>query len=74
MQKLEENDRLTLEIAKLNRKVALAEAQTALAKNEASELSFKYTVLQIYRKYNLNDTDIIDENGNIVQKDGEPNE
>lgn len=67
--KMQESDRLSLELAKLNRKLALAEAQTALAKNENAELSYKYVVLQIYMKYGLTEKDAINENGEII-KDG----
>jgi hypothetical protein len=53
-------DKLALELAKAHRQTALAEAQTAQARAENAELSFRYTVLQIYRKYGLQDNDTID--------------
>lgn len=63
---LSDNDKAVLEVAKLNRKLAIANAEAALAKNEASDLSFKNTVLQLYLKYGLDPAlDGIDEQGNI---------
>jgi hypothetical protein len=60
-------DRLALELAKSRRETALAEAKTALANNEKSELSYRYVVLQLYMKYGLNETDAISENGEVVR-------
>lgn len=65
VEKMDETDRLTLELAKSNRKTALAEAQTALAKNENAELAYKLVVIQIYMKYGLNEKDAITEAGEI---------
>ena len=57
-----------LEIAKLNRKIVLVQAEKALAQNEAAELSFRYVALQIFMKYGLNPgTDTINENGQILR-------
>lgn len=64
-EKMDETDRLSLELAKTNRKLALAEAQTALAKNENAELAYKYLVIQIYMKYGLTEKDAITESGEI---------
>jgi hypothetical protein len=64
--KLSEIDRMALELAKSQRQVSLAEAKTALANNEKSELQYKYVVLQIYMKYNLNESDALNENGDIM--------
>jgi hypothetical protein len=62
------SDIAALEIAKLNRKVALKEAEKALAQNEAAEVSFKYVVLQLYMKYKLDAaTDAINEDGRILR-------
>jgi len=63
--KLDEVDRLVLELAKSQRQVSLADAKTALANNEKSELQYKYVVLQIYMKYNLTENDSITESGDI---------
>lgn len=65
--KLEEVDRLILELAKSKRQVALAEAKTALANNEKAELEYKYLVLRIYNKYKLSETDAISEDGDILR-------
>lgn len=65
--KLEETDRMALELSKMNRRLAQAGAEKALAQNETAELHYKYTVLQVYMKYGLSSTDSIDENGNILR-------
>lgn len=64
--KLMNEDRLALDLAKERRATALADAKTALAKNETAELNFKYVVLQLYMKYGLSDRDAIAEDGTIV--------
>ncbi len=67
--RLQEVDRLALELAKSKRQTALAEAKTALANNENAELAYKYVVLQLYMKYGLTERDAINEAGEIL-KDG----
>lgn len=62
---LSEADKGALEMAKMNRKVALLSAEKALAENNASEMSYKYLVLQLFQKYGLTAADAIDEQGNI---------
>ena len=63
-----EADKSALEIAKLNRKLALKDAETALAKNESAEMAFKYVVLQLYMKYKLDGTtDAISDDGKILR-------
>lgn len=64
--RMDEVDRMALELAKANRRVALAEAQTSIAKNENAELQYKYIVLQIYMKYGLTAADSITEAGEII--------
>ena len=64
--KLQEADRLALELAKSKRQTALAEAKTALANNENAELAYKYVVLQLYMKYGLTERDAISEAGEIL--------
>jgi hypothetical protein len=64
---LMEADKLSLDLAKEQRKTALAEAKTAIANNEKAELSFKYTVLQLYMKYGLTENDAISEQGEIIK-------
>lgn len=66
-EKLLDVDRLTLELAKLNRKIALAQAEKALAQNETSEISYKYVVLKLYMKYGLTEEDAITESGEIIR-------
>lgn len=60
-------DKLQLELAKSNRKTALANAQKALAENEVAELKYKYLVLQIYMRYGLTEADAISETGDIIK-------
>jgi hypothetical protein len=66
-EKLSEVDVLGLELAKNKRQLALAEAKTALANNDNSELNYKYFVLQLYMKYGLTAQDAISEAGDIVR-------
>lgn len=65
--KLAEVDRMALELAKANRKTALAQAEKALAQNETADLAYKYVVLQLYMKYGLTEADAITEGGEIVK-------
>lgn len=65
--KLSEIDRLTLELAKANRKLALVQAEKAIVQNETAELAYKYVVLQLYYKLGLAPDEAIDEQGNIVK-------
>ena len=65
--KLAEVDRMALELAKANRKTALAQAEKALAQNETADLAYKYVVLQLYMKYGLTEADAITEAGDIVK-------
>lgn len=64
--KLQEIDRLVLELSKANRKTAVANAEKALAQNETAELAYKYVVLQLYMKYKLTEMDAINEAGDII--------
>lgn len=65
--KLEEADRLALEVAKQKRLVALAQAEKALVANEKAELEYKYVVLQLYMKNGLTSDDAITEDGSIIK-------
>lgn len=65
--RLADVDRMALELAKSNRKTALAQAEKALAQNETAELAYKYIVLQLYMKYGLTESDAISENGEIIK-------
>jgi regulator of replication initiation timing len=64
---LQEADKLALELAKMNKRLAAVNAEKALAQNETADLHYKYVVLQIYMKYGLTPNDSIDENGNILR-------
>lgn len=66
-QKISEVDRLSLELAKANRKTAVAYAERSLAQNETAEIAYKYTVLQLYMRYRLTEADAINENGEIIR-------
>ena len=66
-ERLQEQDRLTLEIAKMNKKMATLAAEKAIAQNETAEMQYKYVVLQLYMRYGLTAQDGIDENGNIIR-------
>ena len=65
VEKLSESDVNRLELAKMNKRVALANAEKALAENNSAELAYKYTVLELYMKYGLTAADALDEQGNV---------
>lgn len=62
-ERLSDEDRHALDLAKMNAKLAVSQAEKALAENRAAEQAFKYLVLQLYVKYGLTEADGIDENG-----------
>lgn len=64
---LSPEDKAALDMAKLNRKLAVANAEKALAENQVAELTFKNLVLQLYMKYGLSEVDGIDEQGNLLR-------
>ena len=66
-EKLSDLDKMTLELAKSNKRTALANAEKAIAKNENAELAYKYIVLQLYMKYGLTEADAINEQGEILR-------
>lgn len=66
-ERLSEADKLSLDLARSKRLVALAEAKTALANNENAELNYKYLVLQVYMKYGLTADDALSEAGDIIR-------
>ena len=70
--KLSDVDRLNLELAKANRRVALAQAKQAMSENESAELSYRYFVLQLYMKYGLSATDVIQDNGEVFNGQSVP--
>ena len=72
VEKLSEVDKLSLDLARTKRQTALAEAKTALANNENSELQYKYLILQIYMKYGLTADDALSETGDIIRGGARP--
>jgi hypothetical protein len=64
---IQEADRLALELAKMNKRLAAVNAEKALAQNETADIHYKYVVLQVYMKYNLTPNDSIDDDGNILR-------
>jgi len=69
-ERLADVDKMALDLARANRKTALAEAQKALAQNETAELSYKYVVLQLYMKYGLTASDAINESDGTLLRGG----
>src|ERR1700693_2762052 len=66
-EKMSDVDVLTLALAKSRSRAALAEAKASVAQSEKAELDYRYTVLQLYRKYSLSDSDAFSEDGSIVR-------
>ncbi len=65
--RLQEIDRLVLELTKQKKLIALANAEKVLAQQECADLHYKYVVLQLYMKYHLDGTaDAIGEDGTIL--------
>lgn len=65
---LSDADRSSFEVARMKQKLALSAAEKALSQNETAELNFKYFLLQLYVKYDLDTTaDALTEDGKIVR-------
>jgi hypothetical protein len=64
--KISDLDRMVLELAKQKKLTASSQAELAIAKNDNADLSYKYLILQIYLKYNLNINDKLNEDGTII--------
>jgi hypothetical protein len=64
--KLQDLDKMSLDLAKARKQTTLAEAKTALAENEKAELAYRYFILQLYMKYGLTASDAISEAGDII--------
>ena len=64
--KLSDIDKMALDLAKERKLTALAEAKTAMANNEKAELTYRYTILQIYYKYGLKEGDLLSEDGSVI--------
>lgn len=66
IEKISEQDRLALDLAKERKLTAEAQLQTAQAKMQTADLAFRYVVLQLYHKYGLVITDQLSEDGSIT--------
>jgi hypothetical protein len=64
---IQEVDKIILELVSTQEKLAVAEAEKALAKSETASLRYKYVLLQIYMKYNMSSSDKLSENGLIIR-------
>lgn len=64
---LSDQDKHALDLVKMKRALALANAEKALAQNESAELQYNNLVLQLTLKYSLNEKDLITEQGEIVR-------
>jgi len=64
--KLSAEDKSVLDLAKSRRAEVKAQLETAVAKNDAAELAFRYVVLQLYMKNGLDSSDAISEDGSIL--------
>ena len=72
-EKISDQDKHTLDLMILSRKLAIANAEKALAENTASESGYKLALFQLYTKYSLNTaTDAIDESGTIKRNAVKP--
>lgn len=67
VERVAETDRMALELAKANKRTALAQAEKALSQNETAELNYKYVILQIYMKYGMNENDALGEDGTVLR-------
>ncbi|HEY5268664.1 MAG TPA: hypothetical protein VII94_06120 [Candidatus Saccharimonadales bacterium] len=65
--KLVDVDKLNLDLAKSKNQAAIAEAKAAIAEAKIAELSYRYTVLQIYMAYGLTAADAISDAGEIIR-------
>ena len=64
-ERLTEADMMELDRANTQKRLALANAEKALAENNLAELGYKYTVLALYMKHGMKPTDSFDEKGVI---------
>lgn len=68
VERLTDADKNALDMIKVKRELALANAKAALAQSESAELSYNNLVLQLAMRYRLFDGDLINEDGSIVRK------
>lgn len=68
IERLQDLDKSSLDLAKAKRESALERARTALAQSEVAELSYNNIILQLALKYHLIDGDLIEDDGIIKRK------
>ncbi len=68
---LADADKSILDLVKMQRTVAVAQAEKALAQNETAELRYNNVVLQLTMKYGLSGNDTITEQGEILRNSKE---
>jgi len=66
-EKLAEEDRMAIEAAKNQIRLAVSNAKLALAEQEKADLSYKLVVMQVFMKYGLSSKDSVSEDGSIVR-------
>jgi hypothetical protein len=66
-QKITDEDKAVMELAKSRCETVLAQAKEAAAKAETADISYRYVILQIYHKSGLSISDALSENGEIVR-------
>ncbi len=65
MEKISEEDRLSIELAKSNKKIAEIALEKASVQKDLADSYFENFVLQLYMKYNLTNADSIEKDGSI---------
>jgi len=64
--KITEEDRLTIELAKSNKKIAEITMEKATVQKDLAEAYFRNLILEVYMKYGLTKNHSIDAAGNII--------
>ena len=64
---LSPEDKMKIELAKMTVQLMEARGQIAMANFEKEKIAYQYMILSIYRKYNLDNSDAINENGEIIK-------
>jgi len=68
VEKISEQDKLSITLGKLEKEKVYAQAEKAIAQNDLAEQKFKNLVLMLYLKYKLDMADQIQDDGTIVRK------
>jgi hypothetical protein len=68
VEKISDQDKITLDAIKMKRELAIANARAAVAQSESADMSYNNVVLQLAIKYKLNDGDMIEDDGKIKRK------